>query len=699
MIRRGLDSFGTLRVVGLRSIYWYAVYRIELRCGISRHRTPLRTWEETIHRLPPKALEWNPERRPAFFFDESGEMSTILRRIALDAGTELTLELENIQKGSYRLWEDSRHELGFPPDWNRNPLTDRTASAGRHWTAIDEQATGDIKGLWELSRFSLAFRLARAYAATGNERAPEVFWQLVESWMGANPPNAGPQWISSQEVALRAMAWIFALHAFARSPATTAARVGRMLAALDAHARRIEATLAYAKAQNNNHLISEATGLFTIGSMFPELPSAARWSANGRSLLEGTAGQFFPDGGYIQHSINYHRLALQLYAWALRLAEIQGKPFSTEMYSCVDRSLVLLFAMVDPDPGRAPNFGHNDGALFLALNSCAYEDYRPLLQMISVWRRKTRIWEAGPWDEDALWLLGGDARHAAGPASPRRAAVEPEPYSAPEAGLYLMQGRESRAVIRCARFHGRPAHADQLHVDLWWRGENIACDAGSYLYGGDPPWRNSLTHAALHNTLTVDGLDQMTRSGRFGWASLAQARGEFLGKMKWQGSHDGYRAHGVTHRRTVERMDEDVWIVTDDLTGRGTHTVRLHWLIPDYPWEWDALEEDPALQNLPSEKMTGWKDGSGKGLTLRTPVGNMRLALGSSESVSWSVYRAGERVSGTEEQTGPVPVEIRGWRSLWYASKVPALSVAGVVASELPIRFISIWFPSADSIS
>ncbi len=688
-----MKNINAVRVVGFRATFWYAVYRFQLLGGIARRRTPVLSREEILGCLPPKALEWNPARRPAFFFGDLDGIHEFLRQIVPDAGTEFASELDHIQKGFYRLWEDARHELGFPPDWNRNPLTGRSLPADRHWTEVDENVSGDIKGVWELSRFSLAFRLARVYAATGDERAPELFWKLVESWLEANPPNAGPQWSSSQEVALRSMAWIFALHAFARSPATTSVRTGNLIAALDAHAHRIDATLAYAKAQNNNHLISEAAGLFTIGLMFPDLPDAARWEAKGRGLLEGTTGQFFPDGGYIQHSHNYHRLALQLYAWAMRLAEINGKPFSGKMDSCIDRSLDLLGRLVDPATGRIPNFGHNDGALFLPLNDCGYEDFRPLLQTLSLWRKGARIWTAGSWDEDADWLLGPDFIDCAARLSSEEIADPQKSVIAPRAGLFLLPGRESRAVIRCARFHERPAHADQLHVDLWWRGENIACDAGSYLYGGDSPWRNALTQAALHNTVTIDGQDQMKPSGRFGWATLAQGNGEFTGKDKWQGSHDGYHALGVTHRRMVERMDDDVWIVTDDLIGQGRHTVRLHWLLPDYPWEWSAPDEDLALQNLLSAKMTGWKDGSGCGLILRTPAGAISLRIWSSRTAKFNLYRAGEKVNGEDAVGKTISPEIRGWRSLRYASKSPALSLAGIAEGELLVRFISVWTP------
>jgi hypothetical protein len=149
----------------------------------------------------------------------------------------------------------------------------------------------------------------------------------------------------------------------------------------------------------------------------------------------------------------------------------------------------------------------------------------------------------------------------------------------------------------------------------------------------------------------------------------------------------------------VERIDEDKWVVIDDLMGKGRHTVRLHWLIPDFPWEWNLSEEDSALQNLLTEKVTGWKDGSGGGLILRTPAGGISLRVWSSRPAQWGLYRAGEKIHGQNESDNTVPPAIRGWRSLRYASKTPALSIAGIAMGELPVRFISIWFPSTNSTS
>jgi hypothetical protein len=687
-----VNPFGVIKLVGIRPAFWYAVYRGQLACGVARRRTPVCTWEEYFAAHTAGIAAWDPKKQP-FFFDDPRLLMEILQRVGTGAEFLAKEELEKNLNGSFRLWEDAWYEFGMPPAWNLNPLTGRTLPTDRHWTRIAEQDSGDVKGVWELSRFAFAFRLVRSYALTGDERAPELFWRMVESWMAANPPNAGPQWASAQEAALRAMAWTFALRGFAGSSATTPERVRRLIGALDAHARRIEATLAYARAQNNNHLISEAAGLFTLGVMFPELPRAGYRRDLGIRLLGESAAQFYPDGGYIQHSHNYHRLALQLYLWVTRLAQLNRLGFPRGMRLGVQRSFDLLRTMTDRQTGRLPNFGHNDGALFLPLNTCAFEDYRPLLQMLSLVRDRKKIYRDGPWDEDTVWLFGPDSIGGTNRKHPRGVEFEPRPFFAPCAGLYVLGGYDSQAVIRCVQFRSRPAHADQLHVDLWLRGENTVIDAGSYLYSGDPPWLNSLAHAGVHNTVTVDGLDQMERAGRFLWTRAARGSVGTPDIGAWSGSHDGYRGVGVIHNRLVERVEEDIWIITDDLTGKGMHSIRLHWLLPDYPWEWRGLPEDPAQEEFILGKRTGWKDGSGGLWKLDTPVGPLALRLLSSRPAIWNIHRAGEKIFGEDAPGDTIPSVIRGWRSLRYASKAPALSFAGIATGELPVRFVSIWSP------
>jgi len=55
-------------------------------------------------------------------------------------------------------------------------------------------------------------------------------------------------------------------------------------------------------------------------------------------------------------------------------------------------------------------------------------------------------------------------------------------------------------------------------------GLNVAHDPGTYLYNAAPPWDNALAGSDVHNTVTVDGGDQMLRAGRFLYLDWAQAQ-------------------------------------------------------------------------------------------------------------------------------------------------------------------------------
>src|SRR5262249_14485641 len=172
-------------------------------------------------------------------------------------------------------------------------------------------AHGDIRVIWEPSRFAFAYDLVRAYWRTGDERYAEQFWRLVESWRAANPPQLGPNWKCGQETSLRVMAWCFGLYGFLDAAVTTAARVAQLAQMIAVSGHRIEAMLDYALSQHNNHGISEGTGLWTIGVLFPELRRAEVWRRQGRQVLERLGRELIYDDGPFTHpSLHYPPLLL-----------------------------------------------------------------------------------------------------------------------------------------------------------------------------------------------------------------------------------------------------------------------------------------------------------------------------------------------------------------------------------------------------
>jgi hypothetical protein len=666
-------AYHAARELGPGPLARWILYQAKLCSGWIRAQTPIASWDEPLlSRALREDFSADPEAyaayrkgltSPHFFFDPFADLSG-----ALGKSAQAVAEADDVREGWFRLFGLPAVWLGTPPDWSAlAPLSDDapppSLDLSEHWTETRaDRVPGDIKLLWELSRFGWVFPMVRAYRATGNHAYAEACWDLILSWRLANKPNAGAHWVSAQEVSLRLMALIFAFYGLAPWFHRKATRITRMATLIVAHAARIPPTIDYAHAQRNNHLLVEGVGLYTTGLLFPEIADAERWRQTGRkTLLHALRTQVFPDGGYVQHSTNYHRLALQAATWAASLAQHNGDPLPNEALNSIRRLARALRLLVDPVDGRAPNFGPNDGALILPLSDGEFGDYRPALQAATRLLEGHGAFPPGPWDEACLWL-GLD--QGPGPEPDRPTVIA----SLPEAGLHLLTAGESRGVLRCALFTTRPGHSDQLHLDLRVGTQPVALDAGTYLYNAAPPWDNSLTYAAAHNTIVVDGAEPMLRTGRFLWLDWAQGR--VLGRWRSEdgrlegvaAEHEGYLRLGVTHRRTVLRAADDLWLVVDDVLGSGEHAARLGWLLADGRW------------SLRSGRL---------GLRYEALSADVWFA---GPNASAALYRAGEMVAGAAPgEEAPT----KGWVAWTYADRQPALRLEIDARGPLPLRLIT----------
>jgi len=523
---------------------------------------------------------------------------------------------------------------------------------------------GDVKVIWELSRFGWVYPLVRHYWRAGDDETPEVFWRLVEDWDNANPPCRGVNWRCSQEIAIRVMAWCVGLYGFLHASATTPDRIACMARMMWTSGHRIALDLPDALSQKNNHAISAAAGLLTIGVLFPEFAESNGWILEGQCTLERLGRELiYDDGAFAQHSLNYHRLMLHDYVWALRLGQLGGVSFSDELRGRVRRSAELLWQLQDETTGSVPQYGQFDGALILPLDNCDYLDFRPVTQAAGVLIDGKRWWPEGPWDEDLLWLFGPPAL-AAPMGAPERTNVV-----AREGGYYTLRAADTFLMTRCATFRHRPGQADMLHVDVWWKGQNVATDAGTFSYGEGEPALRGLAGTRAHNTVCVDDADQMDRFGRFLW--FPWLSGRVLHEPReapgdddcWEGEHDGYARRGARHRRRIVRLSPSAWVVIDHLDANRDHSYELHWLLPDGRYRWDATR---------------------KAVALLLDAGDYTIQVAASGEARGDLQRAAG--------------DGRGWRSKYYYSREPALSFS-VSAYASTQTFASLLAPSPASVS
>jgi hypothetical protein len=641
-----LNSLKALRDLGPTQAGLFALYKLGLKTGWFARQQPA------------------PAQPAEFAFDlPLPDPDEIKKTIGAGGLKTLLAEADEIASGKFRQFGGSPVEIRLNPG---QPL--------RHWAAYETDHAllrslnlphNDIKFLWEPARFGWAFTLGRAWHLTGDEKYATCFWQNFEQFQAANPPFLGPNWMSGQEAALRLIAFAWAGVVFRQSAQSTPQRLADLAVSVARHAERIPPTLLYGRAQNNNHLLTEAAGLYTASLVLPAHPQAVQWQRSGWTWLNWCfAHQIDVYGEYTQHSSNYHRLMLQIALWVSLLARSCGRNFSRAALENLALATHWLYGMLDPVSGQAPNLGANDGANIFPLSSQPFDDYRPVVQAAARAYMQYSL-PAGPWDEMALWF--------GLPASNKY-------FEAPRYTGDHLYTPESWAMLRAVRrFRSRPSHADQLHLDLWWQGLNIARDAGSYLYNADAPWDNRLTSTLVHNTVSVDGQEQMTRASRFlylDWAGATVRRrlAEDADVLQLAARTDAYRRVGVRHDRVVTALATGHWRVEDDLLNLRLkpHRFRLHWLLPDWEWKLETIE-------------------TGLLLALESPHGplQVRVVTGSANPLA-SLDRAGERLHGLGE-----PAVQSGWESPTYSIKIPALALAVEVESPDNVRFVTEFsFPS-----
>ncbi len=665
-----VTALKALRQLGLTQVTLNAVYKFGLISG--HYRRVTHAIPNPVNGLQLQSVMPVPSREQMLGIVGEAGIGTLLA------------EADEIVDGKFRQFGALAVAINLEP---AGPLS--------HWCDYESgkiRHQEDIKFTWEPARFGWAFILGRAYHASHNEKYALAFWHLFESFIAGNPPYLGPNWTSGQEVGLRLIAFVWGAQVFATSKHSSRDRLCALANATANHARRIPPTLVYARSQNNNHLLTEATALVTAGLALPGHPDSNHWLSTGRKWLSWCfTHQIDGIGEYAQHSTNYQRLMLQSALWIDALdrqadcGPVNSNPGNqVDSYKrCLDdisrnnlgRAARWLMDMLDPESGCVPNLGANDGALILPLSNTAFSDFRPVAQASALAFLHKGL-PAGGWDEMALWF-GLD------PTGNR--ATEPDqaiPNRSQDDSILTLRSPNSWCYLRAVHYTSRPSHADQLHLDLWWRGVNIAQDAGTYQYNASSPWDNRLTSTLVHNTISLDGREQMTRASRFLYLDWVDATyGACSGGSNPEnfiqlGSAqiDSFAGLKISHTRTATVFKDEHWLVDDRLLNKssGVHTYRLHWLLPDWKWE---LQQNPA----------------GLELRLNSPYGWVTLAISTNQPIKrGAIIRAGELLHGA----GLVS-PVYGWVSPTYSLKIPALSLAVEVQSEQDVHFKSEFiFPS-----
>jgi len=454
-----------------------------------------------------------------------------------------------------------RHSFGETVDWT---------------TVLD----GDIESNVSLNHHPHLLLLARAWKQTGDLRFRDHLIKLMQSWLEQSPrPDIGHralQWRTLEVGNRAATRWPQILALGAGDSVFTAELFYPMIRCLFQHAD-------YLMVRNMRHANNwsqvEASGLLSAAMLLSEHASAELYRSTAmRRFGYLNRELYFPDGLQVENSVYYHTFPLGTQMQVFKLAGSLGCELDTSWTGVLERGIEAVVLSAQPD-GSLP----------------MVSDVGPRKSYIGAWQARGR--EMFPENPLFRYPVGGRQAELA-------AAPEVTSYFFPYAGYAIMREnwtRRAQYLLFDAGFYGtNHQHEDKLNIILYAYGRELLHDPGIYRYSRDA-FERYFRGSRGHNLVLVDGKSQrrdmfFDKENPFAGLSFPDADSRWLERgthilaagaylqgfaekihpLWYHGPRDDERATlvAVEHRRKILWVKGEYWVMTDLLSGEGSHRLE-----------------------------------------------------------------------------------------------------------------------------
>ena len=276
-----------------------------------------------------------------------------------------------------------------------------------------------------------------------------------------------------------------------------------------------------------------------------------------------------PDGVHREHSTHYHMMVLRSYLGARENIRRFGLSFPRDYDERLERACEFAMHCHRPD-GGIPTLSDSDAG-----------NYSDLLYLASS-------------------LLSRPDFFYAATAGAQGVPPQKRYVNFPDAGYYIERSgwgtgqipfeQESFLIFDCGPLgDGGHGHYDMLNVEIAARGKSLIIDPGRYTYSEHPPnLRHWFKGTAAHNTVCIDGLDQVGYRRGKPKKPLPQAR------LIERWSAPGFDflcgtaqspCYEVIHTRRIFYIADEYWIISDSLAGERPHRFDLRFHLAPEAWE------------------------------------------------------------------------------------------------------------------
>jgi len=460
-----------------------------------------------------------------------------------------------------------RQEFVFNLRWD----LEQTAKPVVFPTTIDwlKQPGDDPEFVYAFNRMHYWLTLGQAYVLTGNEDYPRAFVRQLESWVHEvkkEDPASAKAW-RSIEAGIRMEYWMKAIRYFKSSPAITPEVLELFVSSMRLHMEFIMGIWDSYNLLSNWGVLANH-GLFVASAMLPQDGFTEKCTKEAIRRLDAELRiQIYDDGVHWEQSAMYHNEVLHDYLDVLILAKAKHLPLPQGFPERIHQMATAAAIWQKPD-GTEPQSGDSDRI-----------DQRDLVQ-------KASIVFCDPFLRskcgkhlcyDALWDVG--AKHAALYEAMAQRKDNFLMHVLQDSGQVYYQHGGTYLRFKAGTLGAGHGHADQLHLDVFARGQDILVDPGRYTYVPKSD-RYEFKDSASHNTLTIDGKGSYACKDSWEYSKMSKAFGlNWKEKDKlcfFQAGHLGYYQDGVFVTRRVIVLSCDLIVILDAIYADRPHVMESH---------------------------------------------------------------------------------------------------------------------------
>lgn len=418
----------------------------------------------------------------------------------------------------------------------------------------------DIEWVAAIYRFYWAESLARAYAATRNDKYAETFVELTSDWIRKHPLEdwtrthptlkhwRGFAWLDLQ-TGIRATRICDAFKTLVHSDAFTPEFLGVMLAGLYDHQVK---TSTIPMGIVHNKAIFEQRGFVSVAATLSEFKESRSWMALGlERARENLLAQVTEDGVQREWCGSYHMGVLRDVAEMMAQAESAGVPVPEDYRRRVVAMYDYVYAIATPDLGF-PMFGDTARPLVDGKKRSEWPLYSALLRGTTLLK-----------DPKYAALARGDEQGLPGRSSAAFA----------QAGSYVLRSGPGLEQIYFALHCPPPGisshdQPDNGTFELWAYGRWLMTDTGFYTYGHEKEKRAWHRRTRVHQTLTLDGEDSRIAGKLRLWRTSPTCDAVVVENQAYP---------GLMHRRNIWFVDRRLLVVLDEAIGDALGVIGFHY--------------------------------------------------------------------------------------------------------------------------